>query len=158
MFIKHELLAAINGFDPAFGVSGSKRGYGEEDDLLQRLCQHQPDAVIYYDPALYVHHLVRPEKMRLGWQLYDRFLHGRYSYRVYAEKTPVVEGKRLQQRLPEQLSRFINCYLLGLGGLVRGARARYPYYQQFLCEEVGADLQRLGWFVEYWQQQATNKS
>lgn len=158
LFIQRDLLAAIGGFNATFGMVGKKSGYGEESELFQRIRHYQADAIFYYDPALCVRHLVRPEKMGLGWQLRNRFVHGRYNYRVYAAASPHLVHRQLRQRFQQELPRSLLCHLRSLFGFSHHARARYPYYQQYLREKVGDDLQRLGWLFEYWQQRITKRS
>lgn len=157
LFIRRDLLAATGGFNATFGMIGPKSGYGEESELFQRIRHYQADAIFYYDPALYVRHLVRPAKMNLSWQLRNRFVHGRYNYRVYAAASPYLVHRQLRQRFQQELPRSLICHLRSLFGFSPSARARYPYYQQYLCEKVGDDLQRLGWLVEYWQERIIKK-
>jgi len=69
-FIHRTLLETIGGFDSRYGMAGQKIAYGEETELQRRIRAMRPDELIYYDPKLYVWHLVRPEKMVLRWILY----------------------------------------------------------------------------------------
>jgi len=40
----------------------------------------------YYDPELWVYHLVRPEKMSWRWIIRDAFIRGQYTYQVYPDE------------------------------------------------------------------------
>lgn len=66
MFVARNVLNMLGGFDPEFGMSGGKLGYAEETAFQMNLRAMAPDALIYFDPALLIYHLVRPEKMKLA--------------------------------------------------------------------------------------------
>ena len=67
MFCRRLLLEDMGGFDTNFGMSGEKIAYGEETALQISIRADMPEEVIYYDPRLYVFHLVREEKMTMRW-------------------------------------------------------------------------------------------
>ena len=67
MFFLRDALAAVDGFDPSYGMNGDKIYYGEEDELIRRLKQRFPDRLPYYDPQLCVSHVVRLDKLSLTW-------------------------------------------------------------------------------------------
>jgi glycosyltransferase involved in cell wall biosynthesis len=156
LFFRRDLLSLTGGFDPALGIVGKRLGYGEEGALLQLLRERSPGALIYYDPALYVYHLVRPEKMRLRWQLRRHFVNGRYIYcglgpeRVLGTGASRLLGRRQQaRRLLKMTGRLL---LRHPWQLWQRDRIQYPYYQQYLVEVVGTDLFKLGGMVEQFQQ------
>ncbi len=150
LFFRRYLLEVTGGFNPALGIVGKRLGYGEEGALLQVVLQRCPDALIYYDPSLYVYHVVRTEKMRLLWQLYSRFVQGRYLYRVYGEEyLPFASCQKQCLRLLKTLKLLIYDHP---GQLVRRNRTQYPYYQNYLVEVLGRDLRMAGGIVEQLQQ------
>ncbi len=61
MVIRTKLLQALGGFDPDLGMCGEKIAYGEEAALLKLIGSALPDQLVYYDPNLYVYHLVQSE-------------------------------------------------------------------------------------------------
>lgn len=150
IFLRRDLLAVTGGFDANLGLVGKRLAYGEERALLQVLRERCPQALIYYDPHLYVYHLVRPEKMRLGWQLRRHFINGRSLYRVMgATYLPLLPPMGQARRLLKTLLRLL---LVHSWRLMRRNRVRYPYYQQYIVEAVVPDLRKLGGLVEQFQQ------
>ena len=85
IFVRRSILKDMCGFDNTLGMYDQNLGYGEESELQSRLCATMPDEIIYYDPKLFVYHLVRPEQMSLHWILNSRFVGGRYSYYVFPD-------------------------------------------------------------------------
>jgi hypothetical protein len=136
IFIRRSVLEDMCGFDVTLGMSDRKLGYGEESQLQRRIHTTMTDELIYYDPKLYVHHLVRPEKMTLRWILNSWFVGGRHSYHVFRDDTP--QAARLPQlKLLVQavltLFRFFEDLLVCV--LLRD-RKRYPYLQNYLYENT----------------------
>ncbi|MFN8443089.1 MAG: glycosyltransferase family 2 protein [Caldilineaceae bacterium] len=155
LFFRRDLLSITGGFDPTLGIVGKQLGYGEEGALLQVVRERCPQELIYYDPNLYVYHLARPDKMRVGWQLRRQFVNGRYSYRV--QKSALLPLLRLGQqgwRLAKMLLRLLSSHPLWL---LHRDRSQYPYYQHYLIERVGPDLRKLGAMVEQLQQTLTRQ-
>lgn len=149
-FLRRDLLEVTGGFDPFLGVVGRRLGYGEEGALLQLIFERHPHEVVFYDPELYIYHRMRPEKMRLSWQLWQRFVNGRYIYRVNkASYLPILDPVRQCWRLARMSVRLFLKHPLRL--LFRN-RVQYPCYQHYLIESFGRDLQKFGGMVEQFQQ------
>ena len=83
---RRSLLESLGGFNPFLGMAGKKMAYGEETALLQRIRAKAKDKTVYYDPALFVHHLVQTRKMKLKWIIAHHFVSGRYAYLTLGEK------------------------------------------------------------------------
>ena len=79
LFIRRSLLSKLKGFDVRLGMSGQRLGYGEETELQDRVREMAPNERLYYDSNMYVHHLVRREKMTWRWILRSWFASGRSS-------------------------------------------------------------------------------
>ncbi|MCB0063270.1 MAG: glycosyltransferase [Caldilineaceae bacterium] len=150
LFFQHAIFAQIGGFDPTLGVIGNTLRYGEETEMHVRLCRRDPTHRAYYDPRLFVYHLVRPEKLSLCWQLRSTFMHGRAYYPIYGAEA---------QSFTRQSSLFFPLYalLIGLRTLFQSwlwrDRKRYPYWQNYLYESTALDycLHRLGMWSAYIQ-------
>ncbi len=136
IFIRRSVLEDMCGFDVTLGMSDQKLGYGEESQLQRRIRETMPDVSIYYDPELYIYHLVRPEKMTLRWILNSWFVGGRHSYHVFREDNP--QATRLSQlKLLSQALLTLLRFLVGLVvGVLRRDRKRYPYLQNYLYENT----------------------
>lgn len=132
IFIRKTLLEAIGGFDPQMGMQGDKLGYGEETELIARIRDRLPHERIFYDPALWVYHLVRPNKMRLRWRIYQQFAVGQYSYQVF-------KLANRQGRLALIALGLLRALVL-VGELIYAFtlrnRQRYPAAQNYLYERV----------------------
>jgi glycosyltransferase involved in cell wall biosynthesis len=147
MFIRRTLLAELSGFSPSFGMSGKTIAYGEETYFFKRMKAQNPNAVMYYEPRLFVYHLVRPEKMNL-WTAPRRFFaSGRAYYRIVApEAKPTLTGagKDIVRLLVQMI---IAC----TWGMITRNRIEYPFKQNYIYEkclrrvgEVGMAFQALG--------------
>lgn len=147
MFFRREVLYQIGGFDPNYGMSGDKVATCEEREILLRIRKAMPQALIYYDPRLYIHHLVMADKMTFTWLVPHRFNSGRSHGRMYRA---------------HQLSsiRFLvkqTCItpLLLLSHLLFTVwwrdRTHYPYRQNYWFEKLLPLVRTLGLLYEQWQ-------
>jgi glycosyltransferase involved in cell wall biosynthesis len=146
VFFRRSLLEELDGFDACFGMCGDSLGYGEETVMQRRIRANRPDELIYYDPKLYVYHLVSPKKMSLRWIARQRFVDGRYSYLVFLRDT---RGAPSRDRL---LRAMIRTLLAFFGEIMRGVlkrdRALYPYTQNYVYEHAFVHLRQLGQLYE----------
>jgi len=142
MFFSRSLFERVGGFDPDLGMTGKKLGYGEETDILRRIRMIIPKALIYYDPDLYVHHLVQSERMTMRWILLNNFVDGRYSNRIFKKSENAEIG------LGELLVSLGHTFLLFLLDLGRSVFMRngkkYPYVQNYLYEHTSRHINKLG--------------
>lgn len=146
VFFRRTLIETLGGFDPGLGMSGAKVAYGEETALLRRLRAISPDELIYYDPSLYVYHLVPAEKMTMRWIARQRFAAGRYAYLAFQGQDG--PGARLL-RVSMQTALTLVALIFDLGwGLLRRNRLQYPYVQNYLYEAAFNHLQTLGMLCE----------
>lgn len=141
LFFRRAVLEVLGGFDPALGMSGQRIAYGEETALLRRMRTEMPDQMIYYEPRLYVYHLVAARKMALSWIIRQRFASGRYSYMVLGEASSAVLSKR---RLLKQMLHVLLLLSRGLLGGLRRDQGRYPFIQNYWHEQAFRHLQTLG--------------
>jgi len=135
MFFRKDILQTTGGFDPRFGMEGKKIAYSEETVLLRAIRKKMPEEKMYYDPRLYIYHLVRPTKMILRCNLKSVFAHGRYSY--YYSDIRSGQGAQLIGR-PQLLKRLIRSVKALAVNIISGFfwrdRKRYPYIQNYLYD------------------------
>jgi glycosyltransferase involved in cell wall biosynthesis len=144
MFLRRRLLQA-KGFDPALGMSGDEIAYGEETAWMLQIREKMPDILIYYDPDLYIHHLVRASKMTLRGIARHRFASGRYEYQVFRNgSSSPGHLASLAMLLRSWLTLWID---LARGVLARD-RATYPYLENYWFERAFRHVQALGWNYE----------
>lgn len=139
IFFRRSLLQKIGGFDPKLGMTGNKIGYGEETALQIYVRESMPNELIYYDPKLYVYHLVRPEKMSLKWRLHQSFSDGRYSFLVFQTANEKSKYKSLIKLLYSVLP--ILCAIVRI--LFRD-RKQYPYFENYIYERISPYIANFG--------------
>jgi hypothetical protein len=137
----------VGGFNPELGMVGGKIAYGEETALLRHIHTTISEALIYYEPKLYVYHLVRPEKMTWRWLIRDRFVHGGYEYQAMKRNG---QKKRLGLLLRMVKSTLALAWNTTIGALLRD-RSRYPYIQIYWYESALKNLFFLGSYYKQYQ-------
>lgn len=142
MLLRRDLLIA-GGFDPHLGMNGENLSYGEETVFQIQLRERKPACLIYYDPALLLYHMVRPEKMQLRHVLRGCIARGRSSAQVF----PVVPSNHRQRliaiiRSIRDLARHLalTIWHASLGLLLRD-RTTAPYPQNHIYEKVFHHIQ-----------------
>ena len=135
-FVRRSVLKNMCGFDITLGMYDQNLGYGEESEFQMRLWATMSDKTIYYDPELFVYHLVRSEQMSLRWNLKSRFAGGRYSYYVFHDdNVQAVRSSKHKLRVKAVLI-LIRAFLDIMVGLFRREREPYPYLQNYLYENT----------------------
>ncbi len=140
MFIRRDLLVELNGFATSFGMSGKTIGYGEETHLFKRLSELYPNAVLYYEPRLFVYHLVRPEKMILWTAPRRYFANGRSYNRIFAPGAKPALA-RTGKNIIWLLAQMVFACTWGL--IVRN-RVEYPFWQNYIYEKCFRKFGGLG--------------
>ncbi len=146
MFFRRDLLAAIGGFPTGLGPKGGAIGYGEEPAIQTAMRAQIPRPVIYYDPRLYVYHLVAPFRTTLKGAIRDRFIAGRYSTRVFWDpRRKPTSRLRLLGRLAS-LGKALSLDMLL--GLPRRDRRAFPRAENFVYEVALPHCEALGSLYE----------
>ncbi len=142
MVIRKDALEAVGGFDPSLGMTGMTMAYGEETALQKALWHVHGAQAVYYDPALYVFHLVRPEKMNVPWMVRRRILGG-YTAACIDGDAPLAGLARASAMLAivHVWARFL--FRTGRG-LVRRDRSRYPNVRNLVWESTSHILAEAG--------------
>jgi len=155
LIIKKNLLKSIGGFNPDLGMIGDKIAYGEETAVIRSIKHNFPESRFYYDPELYVYHLVRENKMQWKWILNSSFSTGKYNFHVFGSALSFI-GKTAKS-----CALFL-LILLGIPrtifGLVFRSRKTFPYYQQYLYESSLIYLKYWGWIYEHLTGSETNRT
>ena len=140
--IRRSILQMFHGFNPTLGMKGNKLGFCEEVALQLSIRAKIPDNKIYYDPRLYVYHLVRADKMCIRSIMRQRFAQGADSYRTF-DRDPVapISMNRLCKRVIQILLSFTFDLLLAF---CKRDRENYPYVQNYLYEHSSEHLAALG--------------
>jgi glycosyltransferase involved in cell wall biosynthesis len=142
MVFRRAVLRTMGGFDPGLGMSGKKIAYGEETALLQLISTTMPSETIYYDPRLYVHHLVQEKRMSLFWTARQRFVQGIYIERLFHTASSVKFNLfQLLKREARLLFVFANDLILGT---LKRDRTKYFHFENYLYEDVFNHLTKMG--------------
>jgi glycosyltransferase involved in cell wall biosynthesis len=144
LFIRKDLLQAIEGFNSFLGMAGKSIAYGEETALIRWVRRNQPQAMLYYSPALYVYHLVRETKWNFSWLIRQRFAQGRYGYLAFSDNQHTISIRHVLGFLGIF---FIILYECTIGVLFRNRR-KYPDYHNFLYERAFQKIAILGKLYE----------
>ena len=148
IFVRRSVLKAMCGFDVTLGMYDQNLGYGEETELQSRLCATMTDEIIYYDPKLFVYHMVRPEQMSLRWILNSRFVGGRYSNYVFNDDNAQAVRPSKLKLLVKAVLILLRLFLDIIVGVLRRDRKRYPYLQNYLYENTAKYVGVLGEIYE----------
>jgi GT2 family glycosyltransferase len=147
IFIKKDLFKIVGGFNPFLGMNGASFAYHEETEFMESARLTIPGIKIYYDPKLYVRHLVDKRK----YSLLDRTKRGmaygksdfrRKEYRKVVKKVnPLAALTRLTIRSMQ--------FLLSMtwGGILRD-RTKFPYYENYYYEAAIKRLSSLGFEIK----------
>jgi glycosyltransferase involved in cell wall biosynthesis len=74
MAFKKQSLQDVGGFDPEYGMQGGETRMGEETELFTRL--FRVGALLWYDPAIRVSHLVPSSQLSLSGRIKRAFMSG----------------------------------------------------------------------------------
>lgn len=149
LFIQKAILAKLGGFNPELGHRGQKLWYGEEVALVRQIRATLPEAVIYYDPALKVQHLVAPQKLNLRWHVKQRFVDGRSWLITFDEIRPkhiILLHLPLLAGLMLARSGLIAWAMTG--GMLCRDRQKYPHWQNYVYEKVLKHVGGIGLIYE----------
>jgi len=132
-------LEDLGGFDPNLGMSGDSIAYGEETALQIKTREVMPQALIYYDPALFVYHMVPAHKMTLRRILLQHVRSGISTARMLSGKnlpslSSLVRGALLA-------SGYIPLTLLSW--LFNRDHPDYPYFENYLIERIFPHIRSL---------------
>lgn len=145
-FIRRSLIQALGGFNHELGMVGDELGYGEETALQQLLRICRPGEAIYYEPRLFVYHLVSAKKMTLRWSARHCFVAGRCWQRLLNSRG----GAEWQVR--HSAREMIHTLRAFCADIVRGVfardRRRFRYVQNYLYEQAFSNLRHLGELYE----------
>lgn len=142
LFVRRSLLPDLGGFSPEFGMNGNGLGYGEEVRFQRRLRDTYPDACVYYEPRLYVYHLVPPKKMTLRWRVRQMFVIGGDWHRVIHDGRQCLTSRG---DLILEAGRTLRTFCVDIvRGVFKRDRQRYRFLQNYLYEHAFVSIQRMG--------------
>ena len=156
IFFRRSLLRELGGFNPDLGMSGCRIGFGEETSLQRLARKVMPNEVIYYDPRLYVYHLVRPEKMSLLWMIRACFADGRHAHHV-AEGASL-SGMSLHRMFIYAAYTFLALGVDNIKGIFNRDLAQYPFLQNYLYEYGLVRIRNFGALYEEFKRRTVSRT
>jgi glycosyltransferase involved in cell wall biosynthesis len=146
MFLRRRLIESFGGFDVRLGMQGDKIGYCEETALILNISNTKRDELIYYNPNLYVFHLVQKKKMNVRWLVRSWFVTGLYS--IYCDDINSMKGQLQFNGQLKLLGRFV----LQLGVIARDIvhgtfwrnRTEHICFRNYLYESTYRHIFKLG--------------
>lgn len=141
LFIKKYILSEAGGFNRSYGGVGKKVRYGEGAVLQQFLFSNQPDVSIYYDPNLFVYHLVRSEKFSFKDILIRGIISSRDAYEIFEDKGTIFY--QILGLVKDAIHITLGFRFLLGGGLIRN-KNQFPYYENYIVEAIFPHFFRIG--------------
>lgn len=142
IIMQKNLLETTGWFNPAYGMTGNKTWYGEETELQIRAWKQNPNLSVFYDPRLFIHHLVPARKMSVAWSLRMAYALGRSQAHLFDQPGQPGMGK-LQAVF--NLFRILTRLILKTPfELLLRDRASYPYWQNFIYERTSRSFSGIG--------------
>ena len=143
VFVRRDVFDAVGGFDPRLGHVGTTPAYGEETAMFAKIHARYPRSV-YYDPRLYVDHVVRPDKLTLWYGVRSAFGAGRSAVRRQAPSPSCTIGRLILDAGVVTLALVADVLV---GTVLRDRRA-YPCSQSYVRDHSLHYVRRLGSLYE----------
>ena len=142
LFIRRDILKLLGGFNLDLGMSGEKIAYGEETALLVNIRRKIPGAIIFYEPDLYIFHLVSERKMILSWNLKNSFISGLYAH--HALNSDKNDELAVLKRLLYGIFLIVILYYNVTIGSIYRDHEKYPYVQNYFYEHCFKHIAEIG--------------
>ncbi len=147
IFFRRDALDAAGGFDGDFANANASFAYGEEAVPQVRIRQKFPNEAFFYDPALFILHLVRPERMSVRRGVREAFELGRGTGKI------MLQGRNETRQLPflRRIAwRGIRFLAVCLWGTPLRNRTRYPCWQNYVYEYATVEMRTAGMLYEHY--------
>jgi glycosyltransferase involved in cell wall biosynthesis len=151
IIFRKDVLYQFNGFNPEFGMTGNTIGYAEEADLQIRIRTALLNEAIFYDPQLYVNHLVRFEKTTLAWLIKSFYARGKHNFFLKRRRNNLPKYANKHIVLPKLLSVYAKITIYMIFGLLFRSRKTYPNFKNLLYERIQGHIKKLGFLKTYYK-------
>ncbi|MGE0479640.1 MAG: glycosyltransferase family 2 protein [Phycisphaerae bacterium] len=152
MIWRRATVERLGGFHAQLGLVGRQMARGDETDLMLRARSSNEPFETWYDPAIAVYHLTRPEAMRLSYWLRRSYAQGLRHYDIWpahARPTGTTRAVRIA-RTGLRLARE-----LAAAAAPRSQREPAGRWQNHIYERVLPQLYTLGRLVAAGRSAAT---
>ena len=144
MFIRRDILMQLGGFHANLGMKGKKKGYGEETNFLIRMRATVRNAVIYYDPKVFIYHLVGPEKFKPLNIISAHFVRGSQYYNLLGDDN----SSRALPALRAILIQILNITKSLTWDILWRDRQAYPFCYNYFYERTAIFIFGFGYQVK----------
>ena len=142
VIFRKKLLEALGWFNPELGMSGKRVWYGEETMVIIKAWKAFPSLRVYYDPDLFVYHLVPKHKMSVYGQIRKKLQMGRSHVYLWIPESRIHSERK---RAPLFLLRvLVHITFKAIPKIVFRNRKKYPYWQNYVFEETSKLFSALG--------------
>jgi glycosyltransferase involved in cell wall biosynthesis len=145
IFFASEPLRETGGFDPEFCRPGERWTYGDESIPQDRLRSRLPAARFFYDPQLYILHLVRPERLNIVRAARECFAMGRAYVKLNGVNT---RDPRLLPHAWRCGRSFLRFWSQALIAAWFRDRTSFPLARNYIYERAFKDLREAGVFFQ----------
>ncbi len=140
--IRKEILDKVGWFNPVLSKVGKKKWYGSETQIQIDAWKDNPSLTAYYDPSLYVYHLVMHDKMSIRWQLTNSYNLGRSLTYLWIPQEQIYLARKKSPRIFFiALTKLL--FDASVGIFIRD-RKKYNNWKNYVYEVVGRRLQIFG--------------
>jgi len=155
IFFRRDTLEAAGGFDAEFSNPEDIFTYGEEVVPQLRLRRRFPTDAFYYDPELFILHLVRPERMKVWRGVREAFELGRGYGKVSLAGRAETRRLPFVWRMVDRGGRFV---LKSLFVTPFRNRRMFPHWENFIYETAAQEMRAAGVFYEYYLSVALSRN
>lgn len=140
--LRRNVLDRVGWFDPDLGMTGNKIWYGEDTILMINAWRTNPALKVYYDPELFIYHLVPAWKMTIGNLLRMEYIKGKSHAYFW-----IPADKHSFYRKLSPCILMLSLFYLGFKvfrGVISFDRGKYPFWQNFAIEILIPEAERIG--------------
>jgi len=146
IFIRKSILSQKIGFDGSFGMTGETIAFAEETALQKNLLTQYPGTTIYYDPSLFVYHVVRPEKFSFTDFFWRGIANSRDSYILFSpDKRSVI---RQIGGMGADILYILSGFRFIFGTWLFRDKKRFPFWENYMIDCIFPHFHRIGSLVE----------
>jgi glycosyltransferase involved in cell wall biosynthesis len=144
-----DLFMRLGGFSENFGYVGSKKRYGEDNDLCQRASQ--VGIRLWYDPSIFVLHHIEEQRMSVHWMMTTIVHHSQVKAHIVLKETRLVDTRPVYRQILSISKKFVLQMIRFFRACLQAPfwkRKGYPYKQNYIIEVIGPELRQVSLLFE----------
>lgn len=139
MIIQRDVFAINGSFDPDYGMTGNKIGYGEEVIFQKQLMKRKADAKIIFFKNLEINQLTSLSKTKFKWLFKASLAQGKSA----AQQTQELVEKKDESKmflLLKILYLLTSCVLGSIKNIIFRDKEKYPYWMNYFVEQKRREI------------------